>query len=580
MKNLELSQIFYSMSDLFEMKGLLFRATAFARVARVLEFLEKDIEEVYNEGGIRALEEIPGVGKGIAHRMEEFIKTNDIKDYQKLKKQCPVDLESLKAVEGLGSKKIKFLYEKLKIKNLQDLKKAAQSGKIGKLEGFGPKSEKNILQAIDFVAASKDRFLLGLALPKVKRIIGELEKLPQVSRVSMAGSIRRKRETVGDVDILATSSKPKEVMDFFIGMPGIVKIWAKGLTKSSIRFRDDIDCDLRIVKKESFGAALQYFTGSKEHNILTRRIARKKGLKLNEYGVYRGEKKIAGQTEKGVYKAIGLPYIEPEIRTNTGEIEAALREARGEPNGLPKLVGYGDIKGDCHCHTDWSDGSQTIEQMAKIAKKMGYQYLAITDHCGFLKIAGALDEEKLLKQMAEIDKINKKNLGIKILKGCEVDIKKDGSLAIGDRVLAKADLILAAVHSNFKMTKGDMTKRLIRAIKNPFVNIIAHPTGRIIRKRGGREEYPLDLDAIFKAARENNTALEVNAHFKRLDLKDIYIRKAIEAGVKLVINTDAHNPVGFQMMEFGIATARRGWAEKKDILNTRPADKLLEYFGG
>jgi len=571
MKNLELSQIFYSISDLLEMQGLPFRAIAFARVARVLEFLEKDIEEIYREGGTKALMDIPGVGEGIARRMEEFVKTGEVKDYQKLKRKCPVDLEGLRAVEGLGSKRIKILYEKLKVKNLKDLKKAAQAGKIGKLEGFGAKSEKNILQAIDFAAEGKGRFLLGLVLPRVRRIIGELGKLPQISRVSMAGSIRRMKETVGDVDILATSSKPKEVMDFFIGMPGITKVWAKGPTKSSIRFRDGLDCDLRIVGKESFGAALQYFTGSKEHNILTRRIARKKGLKLNEYGVYKGERKIAGETEEGVYEAIGLPYIAPELRTNTGEIEAALS------GKLPKLVNLGDIRGDCHCHTNWSDGSQTIEEAAKIAQKMGYQYLAITDHAGFLKIAGALDEKKLLKQMAAIDKINKRLSGIKILKGCEVDIKKDGELAIKDEVLAKADLVLAAVHSNFKMTKRDMTKRLVNAIKNPFVNIITHPTGRVIRKR---EEYSFDFDAVFKTARENKTALEVNAHFKRLDLRDIYIRKATDAGVKLVINTDAHNSVEFSMMEFGVATARRGWAEKKDILNTRSADKLLEYFGG
>lgn len=571
MKNLELSQIFYQMSDLLEMQGLSFRALAFAKVGRVLEFLEKDVEEIYNKGGTKALKEIPGVGEGIASRIEEFIKTNDIKDYQKLKKKCPVDLESLKAVEGLGSKKIKFLYEKLKIKNLKDLKKAAQAGKIGELERFGAKSEKNILQAIAFAETNKGRFLLGLILPRVRRIIGDLEKLPQTNEISAAGSVRRRKETIGDVDILVSSSKPEEIMDFFTKMPRISKVWAKGPTKSSIRFRDGLNCDLRIVAKESFGAALQYFTGSKEHNILTRRIARKKGLKLNEYGVYRGEKKIAGQTEKGVYKAIGLPYIEPEIRTNTGEIEVALL------NKLPKLVGYNDIKGDCHCHTDWSDGSQTIEQMARIAKKMGYQYLAITDHCGFLKIAGALDEKALLKQMAEIDKINRKIYGIKILKGCEVDIKKDGSLAIKDEVLAKADLVLAAVHSTFKMTKNDMTKRLVRVIENPFVNVIAHPTGRVINRR---EEYPLDLDMIFKTASKNKTALEINAHFKRLDLKDIYIKKAIEAGVKLVIGTDAHNPLEFSMMEFGIATARRGWAEKKDILNTRPIDKFLGYFGG
>lgn len=575
MKNLELSQIFYQMADLLEMKEAPFRANAFSKVARVLEFLEKDVGEIYEEGGLKALKEIPGVGEGIALRIEEFVKTRDIKDYHKLKKQCPVDLESLRSIEGIGSKKIKFLFKELKIKNRRDLKKAAQAGKIGELEGFGPKSEKNILQAISFTKAGEGRFLLGLILPRVRSIISDLEKLSQVNKISVAGSVRRKKESIGDVDILVASSKPEKIMDFFTGMPGISKVWARGSTKSSIRFRDGLDCDLRIVKKESFGAALQYFTGSKEHNILTRRIARKKGLKLNEYGVYKGNQKIAGQTEKGVYKAINLSYIEPELRTNTGEIEAALREARGEPNGLPKLINYNDIKGDCHCHTDWSDGSQTIEQMTKAAKRMGYQYLAITDHGGFLKIANALNEERLLKQMVKIDEINKRLSGIKILKGCEVDIKNDGGLAIKDEILAKLDLVLAAVHSSYKMTKKDMTERLIKAIKNPFVNIIVHPTGRKIHYREG---YSFDFEKVFKVARENKTALEINAHFKRLDLRDIYIRKAIEAGVKLVINTDAHNPLEFQMMEFGIATARRGWAEKKDILNTRSVDKLLKYF--
>ncbi|MEA2113130.1 MAG: DNA polymerase/3'-5' exonuclease PolX [Patescibacteria group bacterium] len=570
MKNLELSQIFYQMSDLLEIKEAPFRARAFRKAGRVFKFLEKDVEEIYREGGTKALKDIPGVGEGIARRIEEFIKTGNIKDYQKLKKKCPVDLESLSVIEGIGSKKIKFLYKELKIKNRDDLKKAAQLGRIRKLEGFGAQSEKNILQAIAFAKAGEGRFLLGLILPRVRRIINKLKKLPQVGKISAAGSVRRGKESVGDVDILVASSEPKEIMDFFTKIPGISKVWAKGATKSSIRFRDGLDCDLRIVKKESFGAALQYFTGSKEHNILTRRIARKKGLKLNEYGVYKGKRKIAGQTEKGVYKAIGLPYIEPELRTNTGEIEAALS------NNLPKLINYNDIKGDCHCHTDWSDGSQTIEQMANVAKKMGYQYLAITDHGGFLKIANALDEKRLLKQMAEIDKINKRVSGIEILKGCEVDIKKNGDLAIKDEVLAKLDLVLAAVHSNYKMAEKDMTERLVRAIENPFVNIIAHPTGRKIHYR---EEYSFDFDKIFKAARENKTALEINSHPKRLDLRDIHIKKALEAEVKLVINTDAHNSLEFSMIELGIATARRGWAKKKDILNTRPVNKFLEYFG-
>ncbi len=575
MKNLELSQIFYQMADLLEMKGVSFEPRAFEKVARVLESLEKDVEQVYQSGGLAALEEIPGVGKGIAKRIEEFLKTGRIKDYQRLKKECPVDLESLTAVEGLGSQKIKFLYKKLKIKNLVDLEKAAKAGKIRRLKGFGQKSEKNILQGIAFVRTSKGRFLLGLILPIVRKMVSQLRDLPETDKVEVAGSVRRMKETVGDIDILVTSAKPAKVIDFFVQMPEVVKIWAKGPTRSSVRFKGGFDCDLRVIKKESFGAALQYFTGNKDHNILTRRLAIKKGLKLNEYGIFKGQKRIAGQNEKEIYQTIDLPYIEPELRTNSGELEAALRQAQGESDRLPKIVGYNEIKGETHCHTDWSDGSETITQMAKAAKRIGYQYVIITDHAGFLKIAHGLDEKRLLKQMAEIDKVNQRISGIKILKGCEVDIKDDGSLAIKDEVLAKLDVVLGAVHSSFKMNKTDMTKRLLQAIKNPHLDVIAHPTGRLLQKR---KAYQFDFNKVFEAAREAKTALEINAHLDRLDLKDTDIRQAVQAEVKLTIGTDAHSPQHLPMMELGIAQARRGWATKKDILNICSFKEFLDYF--
>jgi len=569
MINLELSRIFYQMADLLEMKEASFRSQAYEKVARVLEFLKKDVEEIYHEGGLEVLEEIPGVGKSIAQKIEEFIKTGRIKGYEKLKKQCPVDIESLLKVEGLGARKIKVLYKKLKIKNLADLEKAAKAGKIRKLDGFGEKSEENILQAIVFVKASKGRFLLGDILPMVKQIITELKELPEVEKISPAGSVRRMKETIGDIDILITSSKPSKVMDFFTQMPEVVKVWAKGPTKSSVRLKGGFDCDLRVIKKQSFGAALQYFTGSKDHNILTRRIAMAKGLKLNEYGVFKGTRQIAGRTEKEVYQAIGLSYIEPELRTNTGEIEASLADK------LPQLIGYSDIKGVCHCHTDWSDGAETIEQMARTAKKIGYQYLVITDHTGFLKIAQSMNEKQLLKQMVEIDRVNKRVRGIKILKGCEVDIRVNGGLAVKDEVLAKLDLVLAGVHSSFKIGKEEMTKRLIKAIRNPNVDVIVHPTGRVIFKR---ESYPIDFKEIFKAAKHAKTALEINAYASRLDLKDTMVRQVVEQDVKMVIGTDAHSSDQLSMMEFGIAVARRGWAEKKDILNTRSVDNFLNYF--
>lgn len=569
MKNLELSQIFSQMSEFLEMKEDGFRARAYSRVARVLDSLERDIGDIYREGGAKALKEIPSVGRGIAEKMEEYLKTGKIKEYQKLKKESPVDVEALTKVEGIGPKKIKTLYQKLGVRNLKDLEKVARVGEIAALEGFGAKSEKNILQAIAFAKTSKGRFLLGAILPVVREVVGGLEKLPEVGQISAAGSVRRMKETVGDVDLLATSSQPDKVMEHFVSLPGIVKVWAKGPTKSSVRFKGGFDCDLRVVKRVSFGAALQYFTGNKEHNILLRRLAIKKGLKLNEYGVYKKKTRIAGRTEKEVYQAISLPYIEPELRTNTGEIEAGLK------NELPKIIGYDNIKGETQCHTDWSDGTETIEAMAKAAKKMDYQYIVITDHAGFLKIANGLDEKRLLRQMREIDKIGKEISGIKILKGCEVDIKMDGGLAIKDEVLAKLDVVVAGVHSGFKMSKTDMTKRLLRAIENPNVDIIAHPTGRIIQKREG---YFFDFGKIFQAAKRNKTALEINAYFNRLDLRDIDIRQVIAAGAKLTIGTDAHNPQGLKMMELGIAQARRGWATPKDILNAGTVKDFLNFF--
>ena len=569
MKNLELSQIFSQMSEFLEMKEDGFRARAYSRVARVLDSLERDIGDIYREGGAKALKEIPSVGQGIAEKMEEYLKTGKIKEYQKLKKESPVDVEALTKVEGIGPKKIKTLYQKLGVRNLKDLEKVARVGEIAALEGFGAKSEKNILQAIAFAKTSKGRFLLGAILPVVREVVGGLEKLPEVGQISAAGSVRRMKETVGDVDLLATSSQPDKVMEHFVSLPGIVKVWAKGPTKSSVRFKGGFDCDLRVVKRVSFGAALQYFTGNKEHNILLRRLAIKKGLKLNEYGVYKKKTRIAGRTEEEVYQAISLPYIEPELRTNTGEIEAGLK------NELPKIIGYDDIKGETQCHTDWSDGTETIEAMAKAAKKMDYQYIVITDHAGFLKIANGLDEKRLLRQMREIDKIGKEISGIKILKGCEVDIKMDGGLAIKDEVLAKLDVVVAGVHSGFKMSKTDMTKRLLRAIENPNVDIIAHPTGRIIQKREG---YFFDFGKIFQAAKRNKTALEINAYFNRLDLRDIDIRQVIAAGAKLTIGTDAHNPQGLKMMELGIAQARRGWATPKDILNAGTVKDFLNFF--
>jgi len=571
MKNLEIAKIFYLMAEFVEMDKASFISIAYSKAGRILESLDEDIEDIYYKGGVNEFKKIPGIGEGIARKIEEYIKTGKIKRYQELKKKCPVDLEKLTSIEGIGAKRIKFLYENLKVKNIKDLEKVAKAGKIAELDGFGEKSEKNILQSIKIAKVDKGRFLLGRILPKVKNIISELEKLSEVDKISIAGSIRRMKETIGDADILIVSSNPEKIMDYFVQMKGVIKIWAKGTTKSSVRFRAGFDCDLRVVKKESFGAALQYFTGSKEHNIATRRIAIKNKLKLNEYGVYRNNKQIAGKNEKEVYKSIGLQYIEPELRNNTGEIEASFE------NKLPRLIGYGDIKGETHCHSDWSDASSTIEKLAKIAKEIGYEYLVITDHASPLGIVHGLDGKRILKQMQEIDRINKRISGIKILKGTEVDIRADGSLFIENKVLSQLDFVLGAVHSGFKMNKEDMTERLIRAMKNPHVDAIAHPFGRVIQRREG---YQLDFPKILKYAKQTKTALEINAHEKRLDLRDIHIRQAINEGVKITIGTDVHNVNYFKMMELGIAQARRGWAEKKDILNSSSLNGFLKHLKG
>jgi len=584
MKNQEIAKVLYEIADYLEMDEIAFKPYAYRKVAEVLEGLEEDVENIYKKGGKGALEKIPGVGKNIAEKIEEYLKTGKIKYYEEFKKKMPINLKELIAVEGMGPKKVKVLYQKLGVRNLKDLEKAAKTHKIASLFGFGEKTEKNILEGIAFLKKSKGRFLLGEILPRVKEILEKLKELKEIEQINAAGSVRRMKETIGDVDILITAKNPKKVMDFFVQLPGITKIWMKGPTKSSVRMKQGFDADLRVVKKKSYGSALQYSTGSKEHNIATRRIAINKGLKLNEYGVFQGKKMIAGWSEAGVYKAIGLPWIEPELRENQGEIEAALERR------LPKIIGYGDIKGDLHCHSNWADlncrsdwdggaGANSIEEMAILAREMGYEYLGISDHTKFLRIEHGLDEKQLAQQRKEIDKINEgfqvSSFKFRILHGCEANILNDGSIDIKGEALKKLDFVVAGVHSNFKMEKKKMTERIIRAMKNPNVDIIPHLTGRIIQRR---EEYQIDFDKILRAAKEFGVILEINGFPERLDLTAENIKRAKEAGVKMVINSDAHHKDQLKFMEFGIAQARRGWAEKENIINTQPLEKLLKLF--
>ena len=573
MKNQEIAKIFYEIAGYLEMEDVAFKPYAYEKAALSLETLEKDVEEIYKEGGLEALEKIPGVGKSIAEKIEEYLKKGRIKYYQELKKKTPVDMEELTAVEGLGPKKVKVLYQKLGIKNLKDLEKAAKAGKIAPLFGFGEKTEKNILEGIAFLKRSKGRFLLGNILPLVKEVYKKLKSLKEVEEVSTAGSVRRMKETIGDVDFLVISKKPEKVMDFFVSLPGVIKIWGKGTTKASVRMRDGFDMDIRVLPQKSYGAALQYFTGSKEHNIALRKIAIDRGLKLSEYGLFKGGKMIAGRTEEEIYRALKMDWIPPEIRENQGEIELSLNHK------LPKIIDYEGIKGDLHCHSEWDGGADSIEEIAQTAQKMGYQYIGIADHTKFLRIEHGLDEKELLKQKKEIERLNEKlkikNKKFIILQGAEVNILPDGSIDIRDEVLKKLDFVIAGVHSQFKMEKSKMTERIISAMKNQNVDIISHPTGRIIQRR---DEYQIDFDKILRAARETKTILEINSYPERLDLSDRNIRRAKEAGVKMVINTDSHRLDQLRFIEFGIAQARRGWAEKKDIVNTLPLEKLLKFF--
>ncbi len=573
MKNQELAKIFYEIAGYLEMEGVAFKPYAYEKAALTLETLKEDVEEIYKKGGIKALKEIPGVGESIAEKIEEYLKTGKIKYYQELKKKTPVNLQELLAVEGLGPKKIKVLYEKLKIKDLKDLEKAAKSHKIAPLFGFGEKTEKNILEGIAFLKRSKGRFLLGEILPKVKEIYEKLKNLKEVEKIDVAGSVRRMKETIGDVDFLVISNQPQKVMDFFVSLPGIVKIWGKGTTKASVRLKEGFDMDIRVLSKNIYGAGLQYFTGSKEHNIALRKIAIDKGFKLSEYGLFKGAKMIAGKSEEEIYKKLGMDWIPPELRENQGEIEMALEKR------LPKIIDYNDIKGDLHIHSKWSGGSDSIEEIAEIAQKMGYQYVGIADHTKFLRIEHGLDEKRLAQQRKEIEKLNLKfkaqNSKFRILQGCEANILPDGSIDISDDTLKKLDFVIAGIHSSFKMEKEKMTQRIIKVMKNPNVDIISHPTGRIIQRR---DEYQIDFEKILKIAKETKTILEINSYPERLDLNDQNIRRAKEMGVKMVINTDAHYKDQMRFIEYGIAQARRGWAEKQDIINTQPLDKLLKFF--
>src|SRR3989338_6278280 len=568
MKNLEVAELLNEIADYLEFQNEPFKIRAYRKAALVIEGLSEGIMQVWEEN---RLEELPGIGEGIAKKIDDFLRNGKSKYLEELKKSTPVNVEELGSIAGVGPKTIMKLYRHLKVKNMADLERAAKQGKIRKIGGLGPTVEQNILKSIEFAKKTKQRVPLGFALSSAEEVAKTLKSCNHVIRVSIAGSTRRMKETIGDVDILATSKSPEKVIEFFAKMPGIAQVLAKGPTKSSIRLKERLQVDLRVMNDEIFGTALLYFTGNKEHNIILRRIAIEKNLKLSEYGLFenKSNRRIAGKTEEEVYKKLGMDYIEPEMREDEGEIELA------QHHMLPKLIGYNDVKGDLQMHTSWSDGSNSVEEMALAAKKLGHEYICITDHTGKLAIANALDEKKIREQRKEIDKINKKIEGMRILQGVEVNITDDGSLDMDDKVLKELDIVVAYIHSGFKNPKEKMTKRMINAMENENVDIIAHPTGRLITKR---EAYDIDLDSVFEAAKETRTVMEINANPERMDLRDTHVRAAVKAGVKLVISTDAHNTDQLHFIRLGIGTARRGWAAKDDVINTRSLKEMMKMM--
>lgn len=474
-------------------------------------------------------------------------------------------------IPGLGPKKVSALYKNLGIKTIEELKQACLDKKLRNLEGFGEVTENNILRGIQLLDKTSGRALLNIAYEDGKNYIDYLKKSKKIEKVSIAGSLRRMKETIGDLDILASSDYPDEVMDYFVKYDNVQRVLMKGITKTSVVLNDNLQVDLRVIKNESFGAALQYFTGSKEHNVKMRSIAIKKGFKLNEYGLFskKTNKYVIGKNEEDIYNKLGLDYIEPELRENRGEIEAAAKKQ------LPKLVDYNDIKGDLHVHSNWSDGLDSIEKIANYTKKIGYQYVCITDHSQSLKVAKGLSEEKIDKKINEIQKINNKITEFKVLCGTECDIKPDGSLDYNNKILKKFDIVYAGIHTTFKMTPEQATKRTIKAMENEHVDILAHPTCRLI---GRREPFELDIDKLIDTAKNTDTCLEINSFPDRLDLNDLYAKQAKERGVKFVIGTDSHNLNHLSFIRFGIATARRGWLEKKEILNTYSLKEFEKIF--
>ena len=584
MKNSEIVKIIREISYLIQIAeedlNTIYKVRAYEKAADVIENMSTSIEEIYLNDGIQGLKKIPSIGNAISTKIEELIRTNKIAYFEELKRKIPIKVSEFSNMIGFGPKTMKVLYEKLGITSIAELEKAALEGKISKIKGFSKSKEEKIIKTIQLSKKIKNRYLLGDIYPLIKKIEKELNGREDVSRCLVVGSFRRMKETIGDIDILISTDEPEQVIEFFVSMPEIQEIKGKGRTKVFVELRNGIDVDLLVVPEESFGSAAQYFTGNKDHNISLRNLAISMDFHLNEWGLFNKKgRRIAGFDEQGIYERLQLQYIPPEIRENCGEIQYF-----AESSNTPlDLIEYGDLKGDLHTHSDSTDGTMSITEMALHAsKKFGLKYIAITDHTKSLGLANGLNENQLLNQINKIGMLNdtlKQNsildtvTNFRILSSAEVNILKDGSLDISNNILDKLDIVGASIHSNFSYSKDIQTNRLIKAGRNPSVDILFHPTGRLINKREG---YAVDMEKVIEMACETKTILEINSNYHRLDLRDEHIRMAVENGVKLTINSDAHHPIHFAYLIFGVGQARRGWAKKTDIVNTLEAGSLLK----
>lgn len=569
MDNQEVAAIFFEVADILDIQGVAFKPNAYRRAARSIEALEEDISKMASEG---RLTDIPGVGESVAKKIQEIISTGQLSYLKKLRAQIPEGLLQILSIPDIGPKTAMLLNRELGIENLEQLKKAAEDHRLHGIKGFGEKSEEKILQGIKTLESKGSRMLLGEAFPIGNAYVEYLKANVIVDRVSVGGSLRRGRETVGDIDILVGNDNPGEVMDAFVSYPLVKETLMKGPTKSSVVLRNGIQVDIRVVEPKSWGAALVYFTGSKDHNVAIRSIGVQMGLKLNEYGVFEREtgKMLAGATEEDVYEALGLHWIPPEIREASGEIEAA------KAGKMPALVEQSDIKGDVHTHTDWSDGVEPMETLFESAMSRGYEYVAVTDHSQSLKIANGLSPERLRKQVGALRRAEDKLDGkLSVLAGTEVDIKADGSLDFPASVLKDLDIVIGSVHSRFKMDKSEMTRRITTAIESGMIDILGHPTGRLI---GERDPYQVDIEKVFSAAKSSGVFMEINSFPNRLDLRDAHCRLAGQTGVKVAIGTDAHRPEQLDFIRFGVITARRGWLGKESVLNSMGAKRILSHL--